>query len=87
MMNNPLLQARLMRLTESVDELAAAIIDGDIDNARIMAAAIREKRETCKNCGVLVTGHIADAGLVIEYAGYKFCSEICLNNWVDERGE
>ena len=41
------------------------------------------ERDTCKNCGAAVIGAIADAGLVIEYAGFKFCCDACVENWVD----
>ena len=60
----------------------------NIDPTRLVVSDTAMKaleRMRCKNCAESVTGHIADAGLVIDYAGHKFCCVVCLENWVDEQ--
>ena len=63
-------------------------LDDELHKSRIERLAQKAnevmERDTCKNCGALVYGHIADTGLVVNYGGYKFCSDACVENWVDQ---
>jgi hypothetical protein len=49
---------------------------------RAIFEAINKPKPVCSNCGEEI-GWSSLAGLDIEYAGLRFCSEFCLEQWLD----
>ena len=56
---------------------------GDQMELRPFTAALTNGlAEQCAFCGADLA-HFQSAGLVVEYAGLKFCGDACLNSWID----
>ena len=67
------------------DDIANRMIASMVlnDNFRTGNLADVQWSSVCEFCGVPLTPHMADADLIVEYAGYRFCSDGCVENWVD----
>jgi hypothetical protein len=63
-------------------EYAQALIEDVIQQT----AQTSKSATQCAFCGIDLA-HYESAGLVVEYAGSKFCGETCLNSWIDGEGK
>lgn len=44
--------------------------------------SVKDKQKACANCGIGID-YYSVAGLAIKYADLEFCSEACVEEWLD----
>jgi hypothetical protein len=74
----PKYQASKMTVVYNNEDITRHVLNNMGDQAKLRSLPA----DKCAFCGVDLA-HFLSAGLTAVYAGLEFCTETCLNSWID----